>query len=163
MNEGSPGVVRLAMGSFSDPATLAATLSELLQSGVKYSELCLVGTRQAFKAIGEKIDHRTTSVVAGLLQIPDGPSILSMEQGELLATPGPVRQMLVSDASGGVSHGGVLGNKGSFARLLGNHAIVLLVNTATAELHKSSSRVLLRHSSHIVQTHEFTPGKPSVP
>jgi hypothetical protein len=38
-------------------------------------------------------------------------------------------------------------------------AIVLLVSAPDSGLQHRSSRILLRHSAHTVQTHEFTPAR----
>ncbi len=40
---------------------------------------------------------------------------------------------------------------------IGHGAIALLISAPDPLLHHRSSRILLRHSAHTVQTHEFTP------
>jgi hypothetical protein len=50
-----------------------------------------------------------------------------------------------------------------FSEHMRQNAVVLLVSAGDSNLQHRSSRILLKHSAHTVQTHEFTPMRPPEP
>lgn len=164
MNDAS-STIRLAIASFAEPRPLDAALVDLLRSGLSTAELCLIGTCKAFETIVLRpAAFRYDDASAPLRARPLKPIVSAKEVPQLLATAGAMQLAFYQDAAWSVPKSGLLGSggySGGLADLLRRHSIALLVSPTTSALHQRSSRILLRHSPHIVQTHEFTAPKPA--
>lgn len=163
MNDAST-TVRLAIASFAEPHLLDAALVDLLRSGLDTPELCLVGTGRAFHMIVQSpVEFRYDDASGPLRSRPVKPIVPPKEVPQLLATAGTMQRALRLDSAWTVPKSGLLGSagySGGLADRLRRHSIALLVSPPSPALHQRSSRILLRHSPHIVQTHEFTAPKP---
>jgi hypothetical protein len=150
---------RLAIGVFHEPERLESAISDLFADNFAARDMCLVGTRQAFDRllpapVAESGRAQLTAQLQALSPLADGP--------EVLATAGDLLSTLLSHAKW---HGGAdMPRSSPLQELLarssdhiGHGAIALLVSAPDPLLQHRSSRILLRHSAHTVQTHEFTP------
>ena len=140
---------RLAIGIFHEPLQLGCALAGLHAIGLTSSELCLAGTRQAFDRLNASVANRDSLLLAGRLDL-----LLPIER-DVLATSvalQPQADMLVT-STGISSH--------FFELLVGvqselsDEAIALLVSASSSNSLRDSSKILLRHSSNAIQTHEF--------
>jgi hypothetical protein len=164
MNDTST-TVRLAIASFAEPRPLDAALLDLLRAGLDCDQLCLLGTCQAFETIvlrpaAFRYDEASAELRSRTLK----PIVSAREVPQLLATAGAMQLALHQDPAWSVPKSGLMGSagySGGLADRLRHHSIALLVSAGSSALHQRSSRVLLRHSPHIVQTHEFTARRPS--
>lgn len=160
----SSSTIRLAIASFADPRPLDAALVDLLRTGLKNDELCLVGTYRAFEEIIlYPAEFSFDDLSASLRSQPVKPIVPVKVVPQLLATAGVLQRALHQNAAWNVPKSGLVGSagySGGLADHLRHHSIALLVSPSTSALHQRSSRILLRHSPHIVQTHEFTAPKP---
>ena len=150
---------RLAIGVFHEPARLESAISDLFANNFAARDMCLVGTRQAFgrllpMPVAEPGRAHLTGQLQPLSPLADDPEVVATA-GDLLSTllsharwqdgtntprSSPLQELLAR-SSDHIGHG----------------AIALLVSAPDPALQHRSSRILLRHSAHTVQTHEFTP------
>jgi hypothetical protein len=155
---------RLASGVFYDHRKLESALSELHAEGFGRGDLCLAGRRKAL----EELVQQRTSLIASLT----GKSLTGRQLRplyplpgniEVVATSGNLLRKLMREATWRSGEQQLLCAwlvpelLGGFAEHMRQSAIALLVSAPDAILQNRSSRILLRHSAHTVQTHEFTP------
>lgn len=156
------GKVRLAIGVFHELPRLDRAVTELAANGMGTDDICLVGTPEAFVAAGsqDSEDALPESFAVPALQLHNlgriaGDYELSASSGALLRTI--LRQAKWGRDDGGPSAGWLWPE---LCARLADHlrlgALVVIVNTPTFSLQRQCSRILLRHSAHTVQTHEFT-------
>lgn len=152
---------RLAIGLFHERQRLENALADLLSDGLGVLDMCLVGTRQAFDRLMPKSggDGTADLSAAPLAQFQ---SLLPIAEDQgVVATSGALLHALRSDAkwqgdgSSGVSR--ILPQLlAKSSEHIDQGALALLVRAPDSILQHRSSRILLRHSAHTVQTHEFT-------
>jgi hypothetical protein len=150
---------RLAIALFHEPERLESAIADLFADNFPTRDMCLVGTRQAFDRLppapaGASGRAQLTGQLQSLSPLADGLEVVATA-GDLLSTllshakwqgganmprSSPLQELLAR-SSDHISHG----------------AIALLVSAPDPQLQHRSSRILLRHSAHTVQTHEFTP------
>jgi hypothetical protein len=144
---------------FHEPKRLDGAIADLFADSFDARDMCLVGTRQAFgRLLPAFVSEPGRGQMAGQLQA------LSplVDDPEVVATSGDLLSTLLSHAKW---QGDIHSSRSSplqelLARSsddIGNGAIALLVTAPDPTLQHRSSRILLRHSAHTVQTHEFTP------
>jgi hypothetical protein len=165
---GGSTTYRLAIGAFQTSDALDASIMDLFASGLTTRDLCLIGTRQAFQDIvHEPADYAFHERSALLRARPLKPLAVKAGDLELLATSGAAQRALLPEAGHngrGLLLTGFVGSLDHVDELtqeLRRHAIALLVSAPTLALQQRSSRILLRHSHHAVQTHEFTSSPPA--
>jgi hypothetical protein len=150
---------RLAIGVFHEPERLESAICDLFADNVDARDMCLVGTRQAFdRLLPASVAELGRAQLAGQLQ----PLSPLAADPEVVATSGDLLSTLLRHAEwqGGTSTLGSSPLQELLARSsdhIGHGAIALLVSAPDPLLQHRSSRILLRHSAHTVQTHEFTP------
>jgi hypothetical protein len=146
---------RFAVGVFYDTGNLASALTEL-GNGAIVAETCMVGTPAAMHRLAASVEEVRTR--AGNLKAL-APGLASFD---LIVTDGRLLNTLLDygkPAGDGATagHGWLLADLlGALAEHLRNGAIALFVSAPDFGRQRSASRVLLRHSAHTVQTHEFT-------
>jgi hypothetical protein len=159
-------IFRLASGIFYEPTKLESAIADLLADGFTKRDMCLAGTREAlsdivrptarpaFSSIGSSLDRRRLRPLYPLF-----------DNVEVVATSGVLLSRLLKEAAWTkgeqrLSSSWLLPELfGRFTDHMRQHAIVLLVGASDSGLQHRSSRILLRHSAHTVQTHEFTPAR----
>lgn len=157
---------RLAVGIFDEPAALRYAMAELRAAGFAERELCLAGQRRAFDALGD--------AAAGDSIGPDSQPHAKLLRAELsrlgeagagrniVVSSGELPQMLLRHAqSNRKASTGPSSLMADMCERTTEHmrrgAIVLLAAARDTAQQNRSSRILLRHSTHSVQTYEFTP------
>jgi len=155
--------LRLAIGIFYEPARLDRAITDLRADGVAAEELCLVGTPDAFEKARQH-ESDASGQPAGAAAHPELRDLGELIEGcRLSASPGPLLQTLLKHGKWSKDDGPVASDwlwPELLARLsdhLCKGALVLVVCTPTFASQHKSSRILLRHSAHTVQTHEFMP------
>lgn len=150
---------RLAIGVFHEPERLDGAISDLFADSFAARDMCLIGKREAFDRL-----LPASVVELGKVRFAGRLEALSplADDSEVVATAGDLLSTLLSHAKWqGDSH---VPRSSPLQELLarssehiGHGAIALLVSAPDPTLQHRSSRILLRHSAHTVQTHEFTP------
>lgn len=158
---------RLAIGVFHEPDGLDGAISDLFADNFAARDICLVGTRKAFDrllpaSVGESGRAQLTGQLFGQLFGQLQPLSPLADDPEVVATAGDLLSTLLSHAKwqGGANTPLASPLHELLARScdhIGHGAIALLVSAPDPLLQHRSSRILLRHSAHTVQTHEFTP------
>ena len=153
---------RLAIGVFYEPQRLESAIGELHADSLSTHELCLAGTRQALEALEQTASDSPSTGYKALFKNlqPLAPLI---ENAEMVATAGDLLRALLEHAKTNERNspfakfwrlpeifGGLTGE-------LRDGAVALLVSAPDPDQQRRSSQILLRHSAHTVQTHEFTP------
>ena len=154
---------RLAIGVFHEPQRLESAITDLFADKLDPRDICLIGTRQAFDRLMPMsavaaVPNHGRALLTGQFQ----PLSPLAENQDVVATCGDLLRTLLSHAKW---HGGARTLPSSplqelLARSsehIGRGAIALLVSAPDPLLQHRSSRILLRHSAHTVQTHESTP------
>jgi len=153
-----PRTMRLVSGVFYKMAPLNRGIDSLSANGFRRRDMCFIGTRDA---------------LAGLhVDVADAPRkmravyVLSGDV-EVMGTSGALLEKLEKAArreseSRFHSDGLLLGLFAKFSEHIRRNAIVLTVSAADSGLLQSGSLILLQHSAHPVQTHEFTLMRPTV-
>lgn len=152
---------RLAIGVFHEPQRLESAITDLFADNFDPRDLCLVGTRQAFDRLmpmaGAAVPEPARALLTGQFQ----PLSPLGENQDVVATSGDLLRTLLSHAKW---YGARTPRSSPLQELLarssdhiGHGAIALLVSAPDPLRQHRSSRILLRHSAHTVQTHEFTP------
>lgn len=159
---------RLASGVFYEPGKLESAIGELQADGFTRQDLCLAGTREALGSIVQRASSPILALIGKVLDYRQlRPLFPLLDSVEVVATSGALLRKLLKEAAwsnGGqeLSSSWLLPELfGRFTEHMRQNAVVLLVSAPDATLQYRSSRVLLRHSAHTVQTHEFTPGRPA--
>jgi hypothetical protein len=148
---------RLAVGVFYESQNLASAIGELGMDGDIFAEACLVGTPAAMKAFAQSSESVASRLGGKTRSLPP-----DLADFELVATDDQLLQTLLDygrTAGDGASpaHSWLLPDLfGGVAEHLRSGAVVLLVSASDFGRQRRVSRVLLRHTGHTVQTHEFT-------
>jgi hypothetical protein len=150
---GPTTTIRLASGIFYKPPQLNRAVDDLLASGFGRHELCLAGTRDAL-ASARTVSAGSPRRLRPLYPLPDGT--------EVMGTSGVLLRKLLKETAWrereSALHSAWLLPElfGKFSDHIRGNAVVLMVSAREPGLLQTGSRVLLRHSAHPVQTHEFT-------
>lgn len=150
---------RLASGIFYRPPQLARAVSDLLAGGCTPSVMCLAGTREALGTIAQAASPRSARQLRPLYPLCDGV--------EVMATSGVLLRKLLKEAAWREGENSLPSSWllpelfGRFTDHMRKNAIVLLVSAPDPGLQQHGSRILLRHSDHTVQTHEFSLVRPA--
>jgi hypothetical protein len=144
---------RLASGIFFGPLQLGEAIDGLLTGGFRRRDMCLAGTRTALGSVKEDLQG-----VPRQLR-----SLYPLAQGvEVVGTSGVLLRKLLKEAAWRESESALRSAWllpelfGRFTEHIRRGAVVLLVSAPDAGLLQAGCRILLRHSTHPVQTHEFT-------
>lgn len=159
---------RLASGVFYEPPKLESAVADLHANGFTRRDMCLAGTREAlsgiirpgadFPVVGGTLDYRRVRPLYPLV-----------DNAEVVASNGILLRKLLRQANWRLgerelSSSWLLPDLFSrFSEHMRKNAVVLLVSAGDSNLQHRSSRILLKHSAHTVQTHEFTPMRPPEP
>ena len=148
---------RLASGIFYEPPRLGRAIGDLLAGGFRRREMCLAGTREALgRAKALPVPSRQLRPL-----YPLTPNV------EVMATSGVLLRKLLKEAAwregqSNVAFAWLLPELfGRFTDHIRRNAVVLLVSAPDPALQHQGSRILLRHSAHTVQTHEFSVARPA--
>ena len=147
---------RLAIGVFYEPLRLEDAIADLYTDGVQAPHMCLAGARQAIDGLALPASSGGTAHLTGQLR----PLPLA-DDLQLVATDGHLLHALLEHTrpdqqSPALAHSWLLPDL--FAGLtdhLRAGAVALLVSAPDIGVQRRNSRILLRHSAHTVQTHEF--------
>jgi hypothetical protein len=150
---------RLAIGVFHEPERLESAISDLFADDFAARDMCLVGTRHAFdrllpEPVAEPGRAQLTRQLQPLSQLADGPEVVATAGDLLVALLSHARWQDGANAPRSSPLQDLLARSSEH---IGAGAIALLVSAPGPLLQHRSSRILLRHSAHTVQTHEFTP------
>lgn len=162
MINGDTATFRLAIGLFSETGPLANALAALLALGVAAGNLCLVGRTETVKAA--LCDKGGNEAAADLRRLVEHTKERLSPLGELTCAAGSggfPAHLCAACFSMSAARGSGLGwlSAPQSKRLqdhLDNNGLVLIVSSETPAEQDASSRILLRHSKHGVQTHDFT-------
>lgn len=156
---------RFAVGLFYESRHLASALNEL-GNGAILAEMCVVGTPAVvhqFAASSEAVRSCVGKLKTLALDLPEL---------ELVATDGQLLNTLLDHGkppadganSTGATNSWFLPDLfGGLAEHLRRGAVALFVSAPDFGRQGSASRVLLRHTAHTVQTHEFTARRAGTP
>lgn len=153
---------RLSIGAFSDPGPLSAALRDLSGQGMSIASLCLIGPRDVlldngwWHGLGTpdapfRSLHASIRAMPGLFDLQS----CAVTTGALFDE---VFETSVSRCDG-LSTCPAWFSEAQYSRLLSNirsGRVVLLVSSESPHQQDASTRSLLRHSQHGVQTHDFT-------
>jgi len=147
-----PGTIRLVSGVFYEIAPLRRGIDSLAASGFRRRDMCFIGTRTALAGL-----H------AGVAEAPRKLRAVNVLWGEIevMGTSGVLLEKLEKVAqreneSRFHSDGLLSGLFAKFTEHIRRNAVVLTVSAADPGSLQSGSLILLQHSAHPVQTHEFT-------
>jgi hypothetical protein len=159
---------RLASGVFYEPRKLGSAIAELHADGFTRRDMCLAGTREALGSVMQQTATPPLSLIGKALNYRQlRPLYPLLDDVEVVATSGALLRKLLKEAAWSgteqeQSSSWLLPDLfGRFTDHMRQSAIVLLVSAPDSNLQHRSSRTLLRHSAHTVQTHEFTPARPA--
>jgi hypothetical protein len=157
---------RLASGVFYQPQELESAIAELRADGFTRRDMCLAGTREALGSIAQQASGPEPSLIGKTLDYRQlRPLYPLLDNVEVVATSGVLLRKLLKEADWRSRDQDLLSSWllpdlfGRFTDHMRQNAIVLLVSAPDPGLQHRSSRILLRHSAHTVQTHEFTPAR----
>ncbi len=152
---------RLAIGVFYEPLRLESAIGDLHTDGVPAPHMCLAGARQAIDGLALPAPGGGATLLTGQLR----PLPLT-DYPQLVATDGRLLHTLLEHTKPD-QQGPALGYSWLLPDLfagLTDHlragAVALLVSAPDTGVQRRNSRILLRHSAHTVQTHEFAPRRP---
>jgi hypothetical protein len=153
MMAGHEATFRLASGIFYAPSPLGHAVGDLLESGFKRREMCLAGTREALA--GAQAGPQTAPrQLRPLYPLSGGVEVMGTS-GALLRTL--LKQASWREGAGKLDSAWLLPELfGRFSDHIRRNAVVLVISAPDPGLLQAGSRILLRHSAHPVQTHEFT-------
>jgi hypothetical protein len=159
MNQES-SAFRLAIGVFYEPERLQRAIADLGADGVSEGQLCLVGTREAVDALRPRparaLPNGMGQLVGRLQALAPVGEHLALFATDCHLLHGLLEHTAANRAGTGAAHSWHLPDL--FAGLAGHlraGAVVLLVGAPDIGAQRRISRILLRHSAHTVQTHEF--------
>lgn len=162
---------RLAIATFLSRDHLVEAIDELDRAGFGGDQVSIVGLDQTLKVLAPLAASKPGSLLADLYHTTASaePSLMYTGDGFVLVVSGPLWQAIGGTESSidRGSDGGriVVGawmdpaTRTELTRLISAGAFVLAVSADTVDQQRRSARILLSHSSHRVQTHEFTPVK----
>lgn len=163
---------RLAIATFLSRDHLVEAIDELDRAGFGGDQVSLVGLEQTLKVLAPLAAAKPGSLLADLYRTTAAsePSLMYTGDGFVLVASGQLWQTIGQSESAGSapdrsSDGGriVVGAwmdpaaRTELTKLISAGAFVLAVSADTVDQQRRSARILLSHSSHRVQTHEFTP------
>lgn len=155
---------RLAIATFLDTDNLAEAVEELERAGFGRDQVCLIGLERTVERLLAVAAAKSATLLSDLIATSASaePSLMQSSDGFVLVACGPQWQHIGSASgtdSGRIVVGGWMdpATSSELTRLIGAGACVLSVNSDTVDQQRRSARILLSHSSHRVQTHEFTP------
>lgn len=157
-----PRTYRLAIGLFGDHPPLFRALDDLSGHGLAADCLCLIGRRERMnpdhiEGFDQSASQKNGHLFAGAREVHGlfPPAQCAASAGRLfddLCEP-------LSFPVAGQERYPMWLTSGQYERLsihVLEGGLVLIVSSATPSQQDSSSRILLRHSQHGVQTHDFT-------
>lgn len=147
---------RLAVGVFYDSRDLEDAIAELCSGGFTACDICVAAKRQVLDRSlpdASGLAQRTFSL-RGLGVQTDSEDYVATSRGLLTAL---LDQSKAPNAAGSAQASFWPELCMRMANHMSKDAIVLLVSARDAGLQNIGSRILLRHSTHSVQTYEFTP------
>lgn len=160
---------RLAIATFLSRDHLVEAIDELDRAGFGGDQVSLVGLEQTLKVLAPLAAAKPGSLLADLYRTTAAsePSLMYTGDGFVLVASGQLWQTIGGNEStiDRSSDGGriVVGAwmdpaaRTELTKLISAGAFVLAVSADTVDQQRRSARILLSHSSHRVQTHEFTP------
>ena len=160
---------RLAIGVFYEPVRLESAITELHADSLSAHELCLAGTRRAFETLEQTASSLPSTSYKALVAKQLQPLAPLIESAEMVATAGDLLRALLEHAKTNERNSPFAKFWrlpeifGSLTEELRDGAIALLVSAPDPDQQRRTSQILLRHSAHTVQTHEFTPRPSSSP
>lgn len=145
---------RLASGIFYRPPQLGRATGDLITKGFTWRQTYLAGTREALVTMTKEASAGSPRHLQPLYRLSDGVEVMTAS-GVLL------RKLLKETASREGKNNFVCSWLlpelfDRFSDHIRKNAIVLVVSAPDSGLHRHGSRILLRHSDHTVQTHEFS-------
>lgn len=160
-----PGAkTRLAIATFFSSDALVTTIKELDAAKFGRDQVCIIGLEQAVESLVPIAADEPGGLLSDLLSMIAKAEQALMFTGDdfVLVACGPLWQQI-----GGLARGGEAGplvaaswmepaTRSELTRSISAGALVLSVQSATSDQQRRSVRILLSHSSHRVQTHEFT-------
>lgn len=159
----APAKTRLAIATFLASDHLVEAIEELERAGFGRDQVCLVGLEKTLEGLQPLAAKKPGGLFADLVATTASsePSLMQSGDGFVLVACGPLWQRIGTPESGGVGRivvGGWMDptTRVDLTRLISAGAFVVSVNSATVDQQRRSARILLSHSSHRVQTHEFT-------
>ena len=154
---------RLATGVFYEASKLAGAVAELYADGFTKRSMCVAGTRDA---LGVVVGPAGTAL-PGMADAFDcrrvSPLHPPIDDVDVVATKGALLRRLLEEAARRQGDRALTSSWlipdlfSTFSDHMRRNAVVLLVSAADSAQQHRSCRILLRHSAHTVQTHEFTP------
>jgi hypothetical protein len=157
---------RLASGVFYEAPKLGSAVADLLANGFTRRDMCLAGTRDAISGVMQPAGPAVPALGGSLDYRRVRPLYPLIDNVEVVATSGALLRKLLKEATWSQGDRELTSSwllPDLFARFTDHvrqNAVVLLVSAADSGQQHRSSRILLRHSAHTVQTHEFTPMRP---
>jgi hypothetical protein len=160
---------RLAIGLFNEPQLLETAIVDLKADGVALGQMCLAGTRTSVDGLIASLPAPASRVATR--QLLDELHALPVAVGnlDLVATDGELLHLLLQHTKAQETDHASPHNwrlPDLFAGLtshLRTGAVALLVSAPDVGAQRRSSRILLRHSAHTVQTHEFARRRQGTP
>jgi len=152
------GTIRLVSGVFYEIAPLRRGIDSLAASGFRRRDMCFIGTRSALAGLRTSMADaprklRAVDVLSGDMEVM-GTSGVLLEKLEKAAQR--------ESESRFQSDGLLFGLFAKFTEHIRCNAVVLTVSAADPGALQSGSLILLQHSAHPVQTHEFTLMRPAM-
>jgi hypothetical protein len=156
---------RLAIGVFYELPRLEGAIADLRADGVGTTQMCLTGTRPSIDALGHArgLPPATAGNAAASLTGQLQALMPLASELELFATNGQLLDALLEhtradeNSHAAARHWLLPDLFAGLTTHLQAGAVALLVSAPEIGLQRRSSRILLRHSAHTVQTHEFAP------
>lgn len=148
-------IIWLAMSAFDDPQRLGSALKGLVAHDVRLAEIGVAGTPSAVDGMRAALSQSAADwqqfvpLFSDVEPVPFIPVI-----GGVVATSG----RLMTPGEGAVASADCLIPPAQRLRLAGSMtdgAVLLLANPSSQDRWTRSTRVLLRHSAHPVQSHEI--------
>lgn len=151
---------RLAIAILSETDALSPTILELVEIGFSHDQLNVAALAPTWSRIAtsprpaEPGQEHLVLLVARLQP-------LRLGGHPLLVTPGPLCEAIKQETGGQASNPELVAWMSPTLRIdliqhIRDGAVILCANAASVQQQLSSTRTLLRHTSHRVQTHEFT-------
>jgi hypothetical protein len=144
---------RLATGIFYGQPQLGRAVGDLIANGFTRRQTYLAGTREALGTMMKETSAGSPRQFQPLYRLSDGV--------EVVTTSSVLLRRVLKEAAGREEENNFYSWLlpelfGRFSDHIRRNAIVLVVSAPDSGLHRRGSRILLRHSDHTVQTHEFS-------
>lgn len=140
-------------------------IEDLERAGFGRDQVSILGLEKALDALHSIASSKPGCLLGDLLALVAKSELSLMYTGDdfVLVACGPLWQKIGGIAGSGSEDGRIVvgswmdpATRTELTRLISAGAIVLSVNADTVDQQRRSARILLSHSSHHVQTHEFT-------